>query len=95
MIIVYRLSWLTYYVARLLVHVEHVGMANLIAGERVVPELVQSDFNAERIVQESRVILDNPQVRSDIVAKWSKLRDRLGYSGAATRVADLAFSMLA
>jgi lipid-A-disaccharide synthase len=95
MIIVYRLSWVTYSVARLLVHVEHVGMANLIAGERVVPELVQSEFNAERIVQESRVILDDPQVRSGIVAKWSELREQLGCSGAATRVADLAFSMMA
>ena len=95
MIIVYRLSWLTYWIARLLVHVDHVGMANLIAGERVVPELVQSEFKAERIVKESRLILDNPQVRSRIIAKLSSLRERLGSSGAASRVADLALAMMA
>jgi len=95
MIIVYRLSWLTYYLARLLVHVEHIGMANLMAGERVVPELIQSEFKADRIVQESRVILDDRQIRSAIVAKWSKLRERLGCAGAAHRVADLAFAMMA
>jgi lipid-A-disaccharide synthase len=95
MIIVYRLSRLTYYLARLLVDVEHIGMANLIAGERVAPELVQGEFTAERIVQESRSILDDQQVRLAMVAKWSKLRERLGSSGAAHRVADLAFAMMA
>ena len=95
MIIVYRLAWLTYCLARLLVHVEHIGMANLMASERVVPELIQSDFKADRIVRESRVILDDRQVRSTIIAKWVKLRERLGYAGAAHRVADLAFAMMA
>ena len=95
MIIVYRLSWLTYCLARLLVHVEHIGMANLIAGERVVPELVQSEFKADRIVQESRILLDDQQIRSAIVAKWTKLRERLGCPGAAQRVADLALAMMA
>ena len=94
MIIVYRLSWLTYYLARLLVHVDHIGMANLMASERVVPELIQAEFKADRIVQESRVILDDRQIRSTIVAKWSKLRERLGCAGAAHRVADLALSMM-
>jgi len=94
MIIVYRLSWLTYYLARLLVHVDHVGMANLMASERVVPELIQSEFNADRIVRESQVILDDRQIRSTIVAKWLELRKRLGCAGAANRVADLALSMM-
>jgi lipid-A-disaccharide synthase len=94
MIIVYRLSWLTYYLARLLVHVDHIGMANLMASERVVPELIQSEFNADRIVRESQVILDDRQIRSTIVAKWLELRKRLGCAGAANRVADLALSMM-
>jgi lipid-A-disaccharide synthase len=94
MIIVYRLSWLTYYLARLLVHVDHIGMANLMACERVVPELIQSEFKADRIVRESRIILDDSQVRSTIVAKWAQLRERLGRTGAAHRVADLAFAMM-
>jgi lipid-A-disaccharide synthase len=95
MIIVYRLSWLTYWIARLLVRVEHVGMANLIAGERVVPELIQGELRPERIVQESRRILNSPEARSLMVEKLSKLKDRLGASGAAGRVADLAIGMMA
>jgi lipid-A-disaccharide synthase len=95
MIIMYRLSWLTYCLARLLVRVDHIGMVNLIAGERVVPELIQNDANPARLVAESRILLDNGEVRSRITAKLSKLRERLGAPGAAERVADLAFAMIA
>jgi len=94
MIIVYRLSWLTYIIARLLVRVDHIGMANLIAGERVVPELVQNDANPERIMAESRVLLDDTQVRAGIITKLTKLREHLGGAGAADRVADLALGMM-
>lgn len=95
MIVVYRLSWLTYWLARLLVKVEHIGMVNLVAGERIVPELVQADFNAKRIIQESRVLLDNVEHRTNIITKLTQLRERLGSGGAAERVTDLAFGMMA
>jgi len=95
MIIVYRLSWLTYGIARLLVRVEHIGMVNLICGERVMPELIQKDVNPERLAAESRVLLDDPELRSRIKSKLAQLRERLGGAGAAERVADLAFGMIA
>jgi lipid-A-disaccharide synthase len=94
MIIVYRLSWLTFLIARLLVRVDHIGMVNLIAGERLVPELIQSDVNPARIAVESRILLDDPQVRSGVIAKLSTLRERLGGPGAADRVAELALAMM-
>jgi lipid-A-disaccharide synthase len=95
MIIVYRLSWLTFMIARLLVRVEHIGMVNLIAGERLVPELIQNDVNPDRIIEETRMVLDDAQVRSNISAKLAQLRERLGGSGAADRVADLALGLMA
>jgi lipid-A-disaccharide synthase len=94
MIIFYRLSWLTYVIARLLVRVDHIGMANLIAGERVVPELIQNDANPKRIVAETRVLLDDSRLRSGIIMKLAKLRERLGGAGAADRVAELALGMM-
>jgi lipid-A-disaccharide synthase len=95
MIVVYRVSWLTYLIARLLVRVDHIGMVNLIAGERLVPELVQSDVNPARMAAESRILLDDAQVRAGTIAKLSTLRERLGGLGAADRVADLALAMIA
>jgi len=94
MIIVYRLSWLTYCLARLLVRVDHIGMVNLIAGERLVPELVQADLTAQRLIEESRTLLDNQPARSQIIEKLSELREKLGPSGAADRVADLGLAMV-
>ena len=94
MIIVYRLSWLTYVLARFLVRVQHVGIVNLIAGERIVPELIQSDFNAPRMIQESELILNDRSKRESIVLKLSKLRKQLGQPGASDRVAALALSMI-
>jgi lipid-A-disaccharide synthase len=95
MIIIYRMSWLTYRLARRLVRVDHIGMVNLIAEERLVPELIQNDASPARLVEESRTLLDNREVRCRITAKLAKLRERLGVPGAAERVADLAFAMMA
>ena len=94
MIIVYRLSWLTYVIARLLVRVEHIGMVNLIAGERLVPELVQRDVNPERIIAESRALLNDAPARTTITNKLAQLRERLGGPGAGDRVADLALALM-
>jgi lipid-A-disaccharide synthase len=94
MIIVYRLSWLTFLIARMLVRVDHIGMVNLIAGERLVPELIQSAANPERIAAESRALLDDAPARAATTAKLMGLRERLGGAGAAERVADLALAMM-
>jgi lipid-A-disaccharide synthase len=95
MIIVYRLSWPTFLIARILVRVDHIGMVNLIAGERLVPELIQNEAVPERIAAESRALLDNAPARAAIAAKLMGLRERLGGPGAAARVADLALAMIA
>lgn len=94
MIIVYRLSWLTYALARMLVTTKHVGMVNIIAGEAVVPELIQSNFTADGILRETRNLLENRDLRERIVSKLLALREKLGTPGAAHRVANIAISMI-
>jgi len=95
MIVIYRLSWLTYWLARLLVRVPHIGMVNLLAGERLVPELIQDEANPARLVAESKALLDDRALRGAVVEKLAKLRERLGMPGAVERVADIALGMLA
>lgn len=94
MVIAYRLSRLSYWVGRLLVRVEHIGMVNIIAGERVVPELIQDEVTADRIVAETRRML-RPEVNRSVVRKLAAVRHRLGPPGAPGRVADMALALLA
>lgn len=95
MIVVYRVSWVTYWLARLLVKIKYIGIANIIAGKAIVPELVQSDLSPERLVQESRAILNDHDARRTMIANLRKLREQLGAPGAANRVAELAISLMA
>jgi lipid-A-disaccharide synthase len=94
MIVVYRLSWFTYALARMLVNIKYVGMVNIMAGKEVVPELIQADFTAEEVVKETRNLLENPELLDRIVRKLVAVRAKLGTPGAAVRVAHIALSML-
>ncbi len=94
MVIVYRLARMTYALARRLVRVDSIGMANIIAGEKVVPELIQDEVTAERIVAESRAILGDRVLRERMISKLSEVRAKLGAPGAAGRTADIALAMM-
>lgn len=94
MVIVYRVNALTYALARVLSDVPHIGMPNLIAGERVAPELVQADCRPERIVQEIRRILTDPRAAETIRRGLAGVRSRLGRPGAIERVAAVAWDMI-
>ncbi|MEK7798335.1 MAG: lipid-A-disaccharide synthase, partial [Acidobacteriota bacterium] len=94
MVIVYRVNALTYALARALSVVPHIGMPNLIAGERVAPELVQGDCRAPRIAQEVRRILTDPRAAEAIRHGLAGVRSRLGRPGAIPRVAAAAWDMI-
>lgn len=100
-LVVYRVSPVSYAVARRVVDVPHVGMVNLIAGRRVVPELIQSDFNASNIVQSLRPLLEDGDARatmqSDLKAVAAMLRTSTPNTGqtAIERAASIALELLA
>jgi lipid-A-disaccharide synthase len=94
MVIVYRLAPLTYALARLIVRVPFIGMPNLIAERRVVPELIQREVTSARIATEARQLLENPQAYRLAQEELREVRRRLGPGGAAERAATLALEML-
>src|SRR5262249_58323170 len=88
MVIVYRLSPLTFALGRLLVRgVRHVGMPNIVAGQQVVPELLQGEATGPRIAAAARAILDDPARQAAIRAGLREVRRALGRGGAATPAA--------
>jgi lipid-A-disaccharide synthase len=97
-VVVYRVSPLTYAIAKRVVKVPHVAMANLIAGKPVVPELIQSDFTAENIVQQIKPLLPDGPPRQSMMQELAKTRCLLqtasGSSGAIDRVAEVTLEMI-
>jgi lipid A disaccharide synthetase len=87
-VVVYRVSRLTYAIARRLVKVPHVAMANLIAGKRVVPELIQNDFTAANIVQHLMPLLPDGPVRESMMKELGAVREALHVHPAAGRGND-------
>lgn len=97
-VVVYRVSPLTYAIAKRVVSVPHVAMANLIAGSRVVPELIQNNFTASNIVQHIAPLLPDGAPRESMMQELKKIRSLLSSrnqfsrrtnSDAIERVADI------
>ncbi len=97
-IVVYRVSPITYAIAKRVVSVPHVAMANLIAGKRVVPELIQHDFTASNIVRELQPLLPDGPPRQSMMQELQHVRASLVLPGesrsAIDRVADIALRMM-
>jgi lipid-A-disaccharide synthase len=88
MVVVYRLSWLTYLVGRLFVRLAHFALVNLLAGRTLVPELLQRQASPERMASEVLALLDDPAARDAQLRGLSEVRASLGEPGAPRRVAE-------
>jgi lipid-A-disaccharide synthase len=95
MVIVYRLSPLTYRLGRPLVKVDTYGMVNLIAGERVVPELIQDAFTPGTVADEAVSILTDQARSLRIREGLARVRERLGGTGASRRAAEAILKVAA
>lgn len=93
LIAVYRMSPLSYAIGRALVKIPFFCLVNLLAGERVVPELLQGDATAERIVIELEPLWEGP-ARQKCLEGLERVRSVLGPKGAATRAAEAVGSVL-
>jgi lipid-A-disaccharide synthase len=94
MVVVYRLSPLSYLIGRALVKIPDIGLVNVVAGERVVPELVQGAATARRMADEIRPFLTDADLRSRVSSRLLTVREQLGGPGASDRVARMALEML-
>src|SRR4030043_825001 len=94
MVIVYKVSSLSYWVARALIRVKHIGLVNLVAGKEIARELLQEEVNPERIAEEALRLLRDSVFYEKTVESMAEVRQSLGESGAASRAARIGLSLL-
>ena len=87
MVIVYKLNWITYWLARVLVKIKLYGLVNIVAGEEIVTELIQNKATVKNIATEVVKIMDNSKERENIRSRLLQVRKSLGDPGVLNRAA--------
>lgn len=86
--IVYRMNPVNFYLARLLVHVRHIGMVNILAEREIAPEFIQHKATVERILPFMLDIIEDGDRRNRMLADLAEIKARLGGPGASRRAAE-------
>ena len=94
MVIIYKVSPVSAWLAKILVRVPHVGLVNLVAGRELAPELLQDDATGDKIARAIQNMLDDEDELNQLRRRMIALRDVLGGTGASDKVADLALGMI-
>lgn len=89
MVIIYKTSIITWLLARLMVKIPDIGLVNVVAGKRIVPELIQFEANAGKIATECLAILNDKKAQENIKRELRKVKEKLGEQGASERAAQL------
>jgi lipid-A-disaccharide synthase len=93
-VVVYKTSPITYYIARNLIRIPVIGMVNVVAGHKIVPELIQGDCNAQNMAAYILNYLNDPNYYAEIKNSLAGIRPKLGESGASRRAAEAAVELL-
>jgi lipid-A-disaccharide synthase len=99
-VVVYRVSRITYAVAQKVIRLPHVAMVNLIAGRRIVPELIQNDFTASKVVEWLHPLLEDEQARATMQSDLRGVEAALRVGGdarqqtAIARAAQIALQLI-
>ena len=94
MVIVYRAAFLSYVIGRALVKIPYIGLPNIIAGRKIVPELIQREAHTDRIADQALEILRDAEKRQAMREGLAEVRAKLGEKGASDRVAEMVEEMV-
>jgi lipid-A-disaccharide synthase len=94
MVVVYRVSWLTYWLLKAFVKVAHIALVNIVAKRPLVRELVQSQMTATSITHEVESLLAKPEVANKLREELGTIRHQFGEHNPAQRVAQIVDSYL-
>jgi len=90
----YRMAPLTYWLGRNLVKIRVFSIVNILAGEKLVPELIQKEFNADRLAQEAGRLMSSPDDRSRLRRRFVEIKDGLGSEPASINAAQELYALL-
>jgi lipid-A-disaccharide synthase len=94
MVIIYRVSRLTAFLVRMLATYDHVGLVNIVAGKKIVPELLQNEVTPRNIAEMLTGIIQDQETDRRIRDDLNAVRSRLGTPGASNRAADIVIELL-
>ncbi len=94
MVIVYRMSALSYLIGSMFIDVEHIGLVNIVAGKRVVPELVQHKATSRNMAEALSDLLTDRDHYQNVRAQLGDIRAKLGEKGATARVAAIVLDFI-
>ena len=94
MIVIYRVSPISYWLGKRLIKVPYIAMVNLIGGKKGVPELIQNEATPENIIAEVEKLLDTPSVKNETDLFLKSVKTSLGSAGASRRAADIIYRYL-
>ena len=94
LVVVYKVNPLTYWLGKRLVKVNYLSLVNIIAGETVVPELIQHEVTPELIARESMKIFNDEERKEWIKLRLQDVRHELGAPGASDKAAAIAFELM-
>jgi lipid-A-disaccharide synthase len=93
MVVVYKTSPVTYWIARFVVKIKNISLVNIVAGRTVVPEMIQADATVDRLAAEGKAIIGSPERYAAMKQELNAVREKLGGAGAAAHVAEAVLAV--
>ena len=86
-VLIYKVAWLTYIAAKIVVRLEHIGMPNVLAGKEIVPEFIQHRTKPDKIAIAVSSLIDNPAKRNEMLQEFDRIMEPLSHGGASEAAA--------
>ncbi len=93
-VIFYKTAQSTFFLGRHLIRIPYIGLVNVVAGRKIVPEFIQHEIHPETIAQEALYLLNHEDLKDKMIADLLQVRQKLGEPGAANRAADAVLKFL-
>jgi len=94
MVIVYRVSSISFWVGKIVIKTPYIGLVNLVAGEEIVPELIQNEVTPYSLTHEALSILEDDRRKENMIKKLRLVKEKFGREGASERTARIALEMI-